>query len=108
LRFQLSSMYRGRDLRLQFIRKPMWRVDMGASQTIMKGNGTLTFRFSDVFNSFNFAFAGDKPIQRAGQFNWESQTAYLGFNYRFGSGKNKAIQRKQRDSNEVQGGGGPM
>ncbi|MCF8322124.1 MAG: TonB-dependent receptor [Flavobacterium sp.] len=108
LRFQLSSMYRGRDLRLQFIREPMWRVDMGASQSIMKGNGTLTFRFSDVFNSFNFAFAGDKPIQRAGQFNWESQTAYIGFNYRFGSGKNKAIQRKERDANEVQGSGGPM
>jgi hypothetical protein len=41
-----------------------------------------------------------------GQFNWESQSVYLGFNYRFGSGKNKAIQRKQRDKNETQGGGG--
>lgn len=108
LRFQLSSMYRGRDLRLQFVREPMWRVDMGASQTIMKGNGTLTFRFSDVFNSFNFTFDGDKPIKRAGQFKWETQTAYIGFNYRFGTGKNKAIERKQRDANETQGSGGPM
>jgi outer membrane receptor protein involved in Fe transport len=108
LRFQLSGIYRGRDLRLQFVREPMWKIDMGASQSVLKGDGTITFRISDVFNSFNFAFDGDKPIQRAGQFNWESRTAYIGFNYRFGSGKNKAIQRKERDSNETQRSGGMM
>ncbi len=108
LRLQLSGMYRGRDLRLQFVREPMWKMDMGASQNILKGDGTITFRFSDIFNSFHFAFDGDKPIRRNGQFNWESQTAYIGFNYRFGSGKNKAIQRKERDSNETQGSGGMM
>ncbi|MFM9825298.1 outer membrane beta-barrel protein [Flavobacterium sp.] len=108
LRLQLSGMYRGRDLRLQFVREPMWKMDMGASQNILKGDGTITFRFSDIFNSFHFAFDGDKPIRRNGQFNWESQTAYIGFNYRFGSGKNKSIQRKERDSNETQGSGGMM
>jgi outer membrane receptor protein involved in Fe transport len=108
LRFQLSGIYRGRDLRLQFVRKPIWKVDLGASQNVLKGDGTITFRISDVFNSFNFAFDGDKPIKRNGQFNRETQTAYIGFNYRFGSGKNKAIQRKERDSNEIQGSGGPM
>jgi hypothetical protein len=33
-----------------------------------------------------------------GQFNWESQSVYLGFNYRFGSGKNKAIQKKNKET----------
>ena len=108
LRLQLSGMYRGRDLRLQFLREPMWKIDMGASQNILKGDGTITFRVSDIFNSFNFAFSGDRPIRRNGQFNWESQTAYIGFNYRFGSGKNKVIQRKERDSNETQGSGGML
>ncbi len=108
LRLQLSGIYRGQDLRLQFIREPMWKIDMGASQSVFKGNGTITFRFSDIFNSFNFAFDGDRPIRRNGQFNWESQSAYVGFNYRFGGGKNKAIQRKERDSNETQGSGGMM
>ncbi len=108
LRFQLSGLYRGRDLRLQFVRKPMWKIDMGASQNILKGDGTITFRISDVFNSMYFAFDGDKPIKRQGQFNRESQTAYIGFSYRFGSGKNKAIQRKERDSNETQGSGGML
>jgi hypothetical protein len=99
-------MYRGRDLGLQFERQPMWKIDLGSSYTILKGSGTISARFSDVFNSMNFAFEGSKPKRQQGQFNWESQTAYVGFNYRFGSGKNKAIQRKQRDKNETQGSGG--
>lgn len=106
LRFQLSSMYRGRDLGLQMLRQPMWKMDLGSSYTILKGSGTITARFSDVFNTMHFAFDGSKPKRQEGQFNWESQSAYIGFNYRFGSGKNKAIQRKQRDKNETQGGGG--
>ncbi|WP_369753225.1 TonB-dependent receptor domain-containing protein [Flavobacterium sp. WC2409] len=106
LRFQLFGMYRGRDLSLQFNREAMWKMDVGSSYNILKGSGTISARFSDVFNSMHFAFAGDRPYKSNGQFNWESQSVYLGFNYRFGSGKNKAIQRKQRDNNETQGGGG--
>jgi outer membrane receptor protein involved in Fe transport len=108
LRLQLSGMYRGRDLGLQFERQPMWKIDMGSSYTVLKGSGTITARFSDIFNSMNFAFEGSKPKRQQGQFNWESQTAYVGFNYRFGNGKNKAIQRKQRDKNETQGSGGVL
>jgi hypothetical protein len=29
----------------------------------------------------------------------------VNFNYRFGAGKNRALQRKNRDKNETQGGG---
>lgn len=106
LRFQLSAMYRGRDLSLQFSREPMWKMDFGTSYNILKGSGTISARISDIFNTMNYAFSGDRPYKSTGQFNWESQTAYVGFNYRFGSGKNKAIQRKQRDKNETQGSGG--
>ncbi|WP_348825118.1 TonB-dependent receptor domain-containing protein [Flavobacterium aestuarii] len=106
LRFQLTGMYRGEDLSLQFLRKPMWRVDAGSSLTVLKGSGTITARVSDLFDSMHFAFDATKPKVQTGEFHWESQTAYLGFNYRFGAGKNKAIQRKERDKNETQGSGG--
>ena len=106
LRFQLFGMYRGEDLGLQFLRKPMWKTDFGSSYTVLKGSGTITARFSDIFNTMNFAFEGTKPKRQNGQFNWESQTVYIGFNYRFGSGKNKALQRKERDKNETQGSSG--
>jgi outer membrane receptor protein involved in Fe transport len=106
LRFQLTGMYRGEDLNLQFLRKPMWRVDLGSSLTVLKGNGTVTARVSDIFDSMHFAFDSTKPKLQTGEFHWESQTAYVGFNYRFGAGKNKAVQRKARDKNETQGSGG--
>ncbi|NRS89466.1 outer membrane receptor protein involved in Fe transport [Flavobacterium sp. 7E] len=105
LRVQLFAMYRGRERSIQFNIANMWKMDIGTSYTVLKGNGTVSARFSDVFNTMRFAFNNDKPYKTNGQFNWESQTVYLGFNYRFGSGKNKAAERKQRDKNESQGGG---
>ncbi|MFT6191065.1 MAG: hypothetical protein ACJAYY_001890 [Paraglaciecola sp.] len=38
-----------------------------------------------------FAFNLDRQFVQDGQFNYESQTAYIGFNYRFSS---KKKQRK--------------
>ncbi len=105
-RLQWFTMYRGQDVSLQFTRKPMWKTDLGASLNVLKGKGTLSIRSSDIFNSMKFEFEGDKPYTSIGQFNWESQSIYIGLNYKFGSTKNKAIQRKQRDNNETQGSGG--
>lgn len=108
LRFQLSGFYSGPDLGLQFQRNQMWKIDAGASYNVFKGKGTISARVSDIFNSMNFSFEGSKPYRQEGEFNWESQSVYLGFNYRFGGGKNRALQRKRRDNNEKQGGGGMM
>ncbi|MEW5676249.1 TonB-dependent receptor [Flavobacterium enshiense] len=106
LRFQLFGMYRGRDLSLQFERKSMYKMDIGTTYNILKGKGTITARYNDVFENMRFAFDGNIPYRQYGAFYWESQTFYVGFNYMFGGGKNKAMQRKQRDANETQGSGG--
>ncbi|WP_284651277.1 outer membrane beta-barrel family protein [Flavobacterium terrisoli] len=106
LRFNLFAMYRGRDLGLQFERKPMYKMDIGSTYTILKGKGSITARMNDVFDTMNFAFDGSIPYRQTGAFFWESQTYYIGFNYMFGGGKNAAMQRKQRDQNETQGSGG--
>ena len=86
----------------------MWKVDAGASYNVLKGKGTISARENDIFNTMNFSFDGTKPYRQEGTFNWESQSVYLGFSYRFGGGKNKALKRKERDNNEKQGGGGMM
>ena len=106
LRFQLFGMYRGKDKGLQYDRKPMYKMDFGATYNILKGKGTITARYNDVFENMNFAFDGNIPYRQQGAFYWESQTFYVGFNYMFGGGKNRALARKQRDANETQGGGG--
>jgi outer membrane receptor protein involved in Fe transport len=108
LRFQLFGMYRGQEQGLQFLRKTMAKTDLGASYNILKGQGTISARVSDIFNTMNFSFDGTLPYKQEGAFYWESRSVYLGFNYRFGGGKNAALQRKQRDKNETQGGGGMM
>ena len=106
LRFQLFGMYRGKDKGLQYDRKPMYKMDFGATYNILKGKGTITARYNDVFENMNFAFDGNIPYRQQGAFYWESQTFYVGFNYMFGGGKNRALARKQRDANETSGGGG--
>ncbi|RXQ94447.1 TonB-dependent receptor [Ancylomarina salipaludis] len=108
LRFQLFAMYRGGGKDLQSKVDPMWMINTGASYSVLKGKGTLTFRVNDIFEGMKFKFDSKVPYTQNGEFHWESRTAYLGFSYRFGSGKNKAKRRKHRDSRETQGGGGFM
>lgn len=108
LRFQLFAMYRGGGESIQFKRDPMTMINIGTSLNVLKGKGTINFRVNDIFKGMKFAFESVNPYPSKGQFNWESQTAYLGFSYRFGGGKNKALRRKNRDNNESQGSGGFM
>ncbi|HFG0565050.1 outer membrane beta-barrel family protein [Flavobacterium psychrophilum] len=106
LKINLFGMYRGRDLGLQFERSPMYKADIGATYTFLKGKGSITGRLNDVFNTMHFQFDSSIPYKQTGAFYWESRTVYIGLNYMFGGGKNKALQRKQRDENETQSGGG--
>lgn len=106
LKINLFGMYRGRDLSLQFEREAMYKMDFGANYSILKGKGTLSARLNDVFNTMHYGFNGSIPYKSVGEFHWESRTFYVGLNYNFGGGKNKELQRKQRDKQETQGGGG--
>ena len=106
LRFQLFAMYRGGGRSIQFKTDPMTMVNIGSSLNILKGKGTISFRVNDIFEGMKFKFKSTNPYPSTGQFNWESQTAYLGFSYRFGGGENRVLKRKNRDSNETKGGGG--
>ncbi|MGV3697363.1 TonB-dependent receptor domain-containing protein [Flavobacterium sp.] len=106
LRFNLFGMFRGQEQGLQFTRKPMYKMDFGSTYTVLKGKGSITARLNDVFNTMHFAFDGSIPYKQEGAFYWESRGFYIGFNWMFGGGKNSAVQRKQRDANETQGGGG--
>lgn len=106
LRLQLFAMYRGPREDIQWNVEPMKMVNIGANYSILKGKGNINLRVNDIFNDMRFKFNSERPFVQNGRFKWESRTAYIGFNYRFGGGKNKARARKQRDNNEKQGGGG--
>ncbi len=106
LRLQLFAMYRGSRKDIQWDVEAMKMVNLGANYSVLKGKGNITFRVNDIFNNMRFKFNSDNPYVQNGRFKWESRTTYLGFNYRFGGGKNKAKRRRNRDNNEKSGGGG--
>ncbi|WP_375323871.1 TonB-dependent receptor domain-containing protein [Flagellimonas sp. GZD32] len=106
LSLQAFGFYRGRNKSIQFNAEPMYFVNVGARYSFAEGKGTLSLNYNDIFNTMRFAFKGEYPYQQEGAFNWESNNIYVGASYRFGSGKNHAKQRKRRDSNTKQDGGG--
>jgi outer membrane receptor protein involved in Fe transport len=105
LRLIWFTMYRAGERSLQFSNKEMWKTDLGARLNILKGKGTLSVRYNDLFDTMRARFNSSEPADLSGEFHWENQTLNINFSYRFGSGKNKALDRKQRDQNESQGGG---
>jgi len=99
------TMYSGARQGLQFSNKDMWKTDLGSRLDLFEGKGSLSLRFNDIFKTMKSRFYSTEPANINGTFRWESQTVNLNFSYRFGSGKNKSLDRKQRDNNEKQGGG---
>ena len=99
-------MYRGPQEDIQWKSESMWMINTGASWQIFDNKGTINLRVNDLFKGMKFAFNSSSPFIQNGKFHWESQTAYIGFNYKFGQGKNKAKQRRQRDDNIKESGAG--
>lgn len=106
LSFLLFGFYRGGVDGIQNDSKEMYKMDMGGRYTMLDNKLSLSLRFNDVFNTMEYGFSGVNPYPSQGVFGWESQSLYLGINYIFGGGKNRAMQRKQREDNTKQGGGG--
>jgi len=97
--------YRSRNANLQFNIKPMYFVNLGSRVSFDKGKGSLSLNYNDIFNTLKFRFDGTSPYVQEGEFNWESNTIYLGLTYRFGSSKYSAKSRKNRSNDEKSGGG---
>ncbi|MBL7472729.1 TonB-dependent receptor domain-containing protein [Robertkochia sediminum] len=105
LSFNVFGLYRGRSATLQIEQRPLYFVNLGARHTFAQGKGSVSLNFNDIFNTAQWGFDTDRPYPQEGHFNWESRTIFVGMSYQFGSGKNRALRRKQRDSNTKSGGG---
>ena len=106
LSFLLFGFYRGAVDGVQSNAKEMYKIDSGVRYTLLDNAMSLSLRFNDMFKTMRYGFDGQNPFPQNGEFRWESRTVYFGLNYRFGGGKNRAMQRKQRDDNTKQAGGG--
>ncbi|TDN88780.1 outer membrane receptor protein involved in Fe transport [Salegentibacter sp. 24] len=105
LTFQLFGFYRSEAKNLQMDMNPMYFMNIGGRYSFLDDKATLSLNFNDVFNTQEFSFTNGRPLPQNGRFKGETQNVYIGFSYRFGGGKNRALKRKQRDDNEAEGGG---
>jgi len=103
LSLQNFFMYRGKFKFVQGEMQPMWRMDLGARYTFMDGKASFTARMSDIFKTFHSVAHIDNPAHGVGNFNWESQTLYVGFSYNFGGNVRK--RDIQQESNHQAPGG---
>jgi hypothetical protein len=73
--------YRGKGRNLQFTIDPMYFVNIGARYSLWEGRGTFSINYNDIFDTMKFAFEGELPYAQVGQFNWESNSIYVGLSY---------------------------
>ncbi|AWG25441.1 TonB-dependent receptor domain-containing protein [Flavobacterium kingsejongi] len=106
LSFLLFGFYRGPVDGIQNNSKEMYKIDAGGRYAMLNNKLTFSVRFNDIFDTMRYAFDAQNPYPQTGQFTWESHSVYFGLNYLFGGGKNRALQRKQREDNTKQGSGG--
>ncbi|MFD2601148.1 TonB-dependent receptor domain-containing protein [Flavobacterium suzhouense] len=106
LNFNVFGFYRGPVNGIQNDTKNMYKIDSGMRYTLLDNKMTLSLRYNDMFKTMRYGFESKNPFPQEGEFRWESRTVYFGINYMFGGGKNRALQRKQRDDNTKQAGGG--
>ncbi|MEO9869069.1 TonB-dependent receptor [Ekhidna sp.] len=106
LTFQLIGLYRGANTNLQYETLAFYFVNAGTRYSMFKGKGTLSINFNDIFHTQQFSFEGERPVLQSGVFDWDSQTFFIGYSHRFGSGKRQSLKRKKRDNNEKKSSGG--
>jgi outer membrane receptor protein involved in Fe transport len=80
---QTTFFYRAPQRTTQGIREEFYNVNLALSKDIIKGKGTLTLNFRDLFNTRKFSFILDKAnIYSVNEFRWQSRTISLSFVFR--------------------------
>ncbi|WP_143883730.1 TonB-dependent receptor domain-containing protein [Chryseobacterium binzhouense] len=110
--FQLQGFYRGGQKTAFQDRKDMYALNFGASKTIWKGDGTISFNIQDIFNTramesttFGQNFVRDSYMQ------WQPRQFAVSLTYRFKQGEKVEQPKRKKDVNSNASGDdqqGPM
>ncbi len=100
LTLQLIGLYRGGNTNLQYRTLSFYFINLGARYSLFEGKGTLSLNLNDIFHTQRLAFTGERPVVQDGNYNWDSQTLFIGYAHKFGKAKKRKLRRKKRDNNE--------
>lgn len=112
LSVQLQGFYRGGQKTVSLDRKDMYAVNFGASKTIWKGDGTISFNIQDIFNTRameSISYSSD--YTRNNYMQWQPRQFSISLTYRFKQGEKIEQPKRKKDINSNASGDeqqGPM
>lgn len=103
--FQIQGFYRGAENTVSNQRKPMYAVNLGASQTIWKGSGTIAFNIQDIFNTrARENFVTTPSYSQYSYQQWQPRQFSISLSYRFKQGEKVDQPKRKKDINSNSSG----
>ncbi|WP_144282788.1 TonB-dependent receptor domain-containing protein [Chryseobacterium echinoideorum] len=110
--FQLQGFYRGPTKTENQTRKDMYALNFGASKTIWKGDGTISFNIQDIFNTRAMrSTTNTAEFIRDSYMQWQPRQFAVSLTYRFKQGEKIEQPKRKKDVNSNASGDdqqGPM
>jgi iron complex outermembrane receptor protein len=98
--FQIQGFYRGAENTVSTKREAMYAVNLGASQTIWKGNGTISFNIQDIFNTrARENFVTTPSYSQYSYMQWQPRQFSISLSYRFKQGDQVNGPKRKKDIN---------
>ncbi|MBB4805192.1 outer membrane receptor protein involved in Fe transport [Chryseobacterium defluvii] len=97
---QLQGFYRGGQKTANQNTEDMYALNFGASKTIWKGDGTISFNIQDIFNTRSreiLTFSSD--YTRRNYMQWQPRQFSISLTYRFKQGEKVEQPKKKKDIN---------
>ncbi|MBW8361489.1 MAG: TonB-dependent receptor [Kaistella sp.] len=97
---QIQGFYRGAQNTVSQQREPMYAVNLGASRTILDGNGTVSFNIQDIFNTRARENVTVTPsYSQYSYMQWQPRQFSISLTYRFKQGEKVEQPKRKKDIN---------
>jgi len=105
LSVQLQGFYRGAQKSANQDTQDMYALNLGASKTIWKGDGTISFNIQDIFNTrTREVYSFNSDYTRRNYMQWQPRQFSIALTYRFKQGEKIEQPKKKKDINANESG----
>jgi hypothetical protein len=103
---QLMGSYQGPRATAQGFIKPIYFINLGIKREVLKGSGTFSLNFADIFDTRQFQIQTEgNDFQQNMIWKRESRIVTATFAYKFGNLQIKENNRNKRERSDDMGGG---